>query len=41
MNHTVLHGDTRAIMVEETFSHAPDVVWRVLTTPDLIGRWLR
>ena len=41
MNHNILHGDTRAIMVEETFPHAPDVVWRVLTTPELVGRWLK
>lgn len=41
MSHTVLHGDTRAIMVEEFFPHASDIVWRVLTTPELIGRWLK
>ena len=41
MSHSILHGDTRAIMVEETFPHSPDVVWRVLTTPELIGRWLK
>ena len=41
MSHTILHGDTRAIMVEEVFPHAPDIVWRVLTTPELMGRWLK
>lgn len=41
MSLSVLSGDTRAIMVEETFPHAPDIVWRVLTTPELVGRWLK
>jgi uncharacterized protein YndB with AHSA1/START domain len=30
----------RAITVEETVPHAADVVWKVLTTPELIERWL-
>ncbi len=41
MSHSILNGDTRAIIVEETFPHAPDVVWRVLITPELVGRWLK
>ena len=41
MSHSILHGDTRAIMVEEILPHAPEVVWRVLTTPELVGRWLK
>jgi uncharacterized protein YndB with AHSA1/START domain len=30
----------RAITVEDVVSHVPDVVWKVLTTPELIQRWL-
>lgn len=41
MSHTLLEGDTCAIMAEETFPHAADTLWRVLTTPELVGRWLR
>ena len=41
MSHTILQGDTRAIMVDETFPHTPNVVWRVLTTPELMSRWLK
>lgn len=32
--------DVQKIVVEEVFPHAPDVLWRALTTGDLIGRWL-
>ncbi|CCD96656.1 conserved hypothetical protein [Bradyrhizobium sp. ORS 375] len=39
MNQTV-KPDTQAIMVEEIFPHAPEVIWRVLTNGELIGRWL-
>ena len=28
------------IVVEEVFSHAPETLWKALTTGDLIGRWL-
>ena len=31
---------TRNIVVEETFPHAPETLWKVLTTGALIGRWL-
>jgi uncharacterized protein YndB with AHSA1/START domain len=31
---------TRDITVEAVLPHAPDVVWKVLTTSDLIGQWL-
>jgi uncharacterized protein YndB with AHSA1/START domain len=33
-------ADTRDIVVEETFAHAPETLWKVLTTGALIGRWL-
>jgi uncharacterized protein YndB with AHSA1/START domain len=32
---------SRAIVVEEDFPHAPDVIWRTVTTGALVGRWLR
>jgi uncharacterized protein YndB with AHSA1/START domain len=33
-------ADTRDIVVEEVFPHAPEIIWRTLTTGALIGRWL-
>ena len=27
-------------MVEEVFPHAPETIWKTLTTGELIGRWL-
>lgn len=38
MNDTV--GGTRDIVVEETFPHPPEKIWKTLTTGALIGRWL-
>ena len=31
---------TRSILVEEEFPHAPEVVWRVLTSGDLMAKWM-
>ena len=31
---------TRDITVDEVFPHAPETIWRTLTTEGLIGRWL-
>lgn len=31
---------TRNITIEETISCSPEVLWKVLTTSDLIARWL-
>ena len=28
------------IVVEEVFPHAPETIWKTLTTGELIGRWL-
>lgn len=33
-------GQTRAIVVEEVLPHAPSLVWKALTTSELIARWL-
>ncbi len=32
--------DIRDIVVEEVFRHAPETIWKTLTTGELIGRWL-
>jgi uncharacterized protein YndB with AHSA1/START domain len=32
--------DTRDIVVDEVFPHAPEIIWKALTTAELIGRWL-
>ena len=32
---------SEAITVEETLPHAPALVWRAVTTPELIARWVR
>lgn len=31
---------TLEIVVDDVFPHAPDAIWRALTSGDLIGRWL-
>ena len=36
---SVTHSDTREIVVEAVFPHAPETIWKTLTTGDLIGRW--
>jgi len=33
--------DTRSIVVDELFPHAPETIWKALTTGELIARWLR
>lgn len=32
--------DVREIVVDEVFPHAPETIWRALTSGDLMGRWL-
>ena len=39
MNQTA-NPDMQAIVLDEVFPHAPDVIWKALTSGDLIGRWL-
>lgn len=39
MNDTTMTPTTQQIVVEEVFPHAPEAIWRVLTTGELIGRW--
>lgn len=40
MNDTVVKSGTQAIMVDEVFPHAPETIWKALTSGELIGRWL-
>lgn len=40
MNDAAILADIRDIVVDEVFPHTPEVLWKTLTTPELMGRWL-
>ena len=40
MNAAAPKADTQDIVVDEVFPHAPETIWKTLTTGELIGRWL-
>ena len=40
MRQTALKPDTQDIVVDEVFPHAPETIWKTLTTGELIARWL-
>ncbi len=40
MNDAALKPDTQDIVVDEVFPHAPETIWKTLTTGELIARWL-
>jgi uncharacterized protein YndB with AHSA1/START domain len=40
MNDAALKSATQDIVVEEVFPHAPETIWKVLTSGELIRRWL-
>ena len=40
MNNAAPKSDTRDIVVDEVFPHAPETIWKTLTTGALIARWL-
>ena len=40
MNDAALKSATQDIVVEEVFPHAPETIWKTLTTGELIGRWM-
>jgi uncharacterized protein YndB with AHSA1/START domain len=40
MNDAALKSATQDIVVEEVFPHAPETIWKVLTSGELIVRWL-
>ncbi len=41
MNDVALSPTTQEIVVDHILPHAPATVWKALTTPELIGRWLK
>jgi len=41
MNQTATMADTRDIVVDEVFAHAPETIWQALTQAELIARWVR
>ena len=41
MTDDALQTPPQAIVVDEVFPHAPETIWRTLTSGDLMGRWLR
>jgi uncharacterized protein YndB with AHSA1/START domain len=40
MNDAALKQDTQDIVVDEVFPHAPETLWKALTTNEMIGRWI-
>jgi uncharacterized protein YndB with AHSA1/START domain len=40
VNDTAREARLEKIVVDETFPHAPEIIWRTLTDGELIGRWL-
>ena len=41
MNHVATMAEAREIIVDEVLPHAPETVWKTLTTPELMGQWLK
>jgi uncharacterized protein YndB with AHSA1/START domain len=41
MNDAALKPDTQAIVVDEVLPHAPEAIWKALTSGELIVRWLK
>lgn len=40
MSAAAILADCREIVVDELMPHSAEVVWKTLTTPELVGRWL-
>lgn len=40
MNSAALKSEPQAIVVDEVFPHAPETIWKTLTTGELMARWL-
>jgi uncharacterized protein YndB with AHSA1/START domain len=40
MNTAAMKPDTQDIVVDDVFPHAPEAIWKLLTTGALIDRWL-
>src|SRR4051812_61475 len=41
MNEAALKAHTHDIVVDELFPHAPETIWKTLTSGELMARWLR
>ena len=40
MSDAALKSDLQDILIDEVLPHAPETIWKVLTTGELIARWL-
>ena len=40
MNDAAIMPEIREIVVDEVFPHTQDIVWKTLTTPEMMSRWL-
>jgi uncharacterized protein YndB with AHSA1/START domain len=40
MSDLAIEADTQQIVVDEVFPHTPEMIWKTLTTGELISRWL-
>lgn len=40
MSNSATKADTRAIVVDEVFPHAPEQLWKALTDGEMLARWL-
>src|ERR1700761_2739909 len=41
MSDPAIMAGSHEIVVDEVFPHTLDVVWKILTTPQMMGRWLK
>ena len=41
MSDPIVKPDTQDIVIDQVFSHAPETIWKALTTNELIGRWIQ
>jgi uncharacterized protein YndB with AHSA1/START domain len=41
MSDAAIMADSQEIVVDEVFPHTLDVVWKTLTRPGMMGRWLK
>jgi uncharacterized protein YndB with AHSA1/START domain len=40
MSSAALKSATQEIVIDEVFPHTAEMLWKTLTTPELMGRWL-
>lgn len=41
MSDTISESHRQDIVVDRVFAHSPEKVWKALTTPELIARWIQ